>query len=548
MPLPRPSDDRPSPDTLVRDLLDRSAAPLGLTGAEQERMAAAHRTLAGLDGSRRVYGVTHGFGPLVDHAADPDPARQGIGLISHLATGQGDPLPPDVTRTMVWLRLRGMALGHSAVAPRTWQRLADLLNAGFVPVVPSEGSLSASGDLVPLAHAALAFAAGGADNPSSGAQAWCRDAEGGWRREDASAVPATLGLPPVEREARSALAFVNGSSACLARALHTHRELGALTRAAAVVTGRTAALLGASGEPYEDALQRVRNQPGQRTAAAWIRAERAASGAGTGTAPGPNRPLQERYALRCAPQVLGAVLDQLDLQGSVLVDEAEGCSDNPVLVDGTVRHGGNFHAAPVAFACETHASCAHQVAYLLERQLALVLDPAVNGGLPPLLTPRPGAGSGFAGVQIAASSHLGRLRQLGHPASFTAVPTNLHNQDQVPLALNSANAVAEMTERAWWILGSLLLAVNQLAHLTGHQGHEEGRLWRELREEFPVVDRDRPLAEEITRAAALARTRFLPLAATGSGPEARSGAGSGPDALCPDAGATPTGARSTAAV
>ncbi|WDV50134.1 aromatic amino acid ammonia-lyase [Streptomyces coeruleorubidus] len=516
MPLPRSSDDRRSPDTLVRDLLDRSSAPLEPTAAEQDRMAAAHRTLAGLDASRRVYGVTHGFGPLVDHPADPDPARQGIGLISHLASGQGAPLPPDVTRTMVWLRLRGMALGHSAVAPETWRRLADLVNAGFVPVVPSEGSLSASGDLVPLAHAALACAADRADS----AQAWCQDAEGGWRREDASAALAALGLPPVEWEARSALAFVNGSSACLARALHTHRELGALTRAAAVVTGRTAALLGASGEPYEDALQRVRNQPGQRTAAAWIRAERAASGTGSGTAPGPDRPLQERYSLRCAPQVLGAVLDQLDLQGSVLADEAEGCSDNPVLVEDTVLHGGNFHAAPVAFACETHASCVHQVAYLLERQLALVLDPAVNGGLPPLLTPRPGAGSGFAGVQIAASSHLGRLRQLGHPASFTAVPTNLHNQDQVPLALNSANAVAEMAERAWWILGSLLLAVNQLAHLTGHRDRAQGRLWRELREEFPPVDQDRPLAQEIARAAGLARARFLPLAVTDPGPDA----------------------------
>lgn len=538
MPLPHPLYDTRLPAAPVGDLLDRSTEPLEPTAVDQARMAAAHRALTGLDGSRRVYGVTHGFGPLVDHPADPDPARQGLGLISHLATGQGEPLPPDVTRTMVWLRLRGMALGHSAVDPKTWQRLADLLNAGFVPVVPSEGSLSASGDLVPLAHAALAFAAAGADgdpespiprtrNPESAnphtwtpapgpraPQAWCRDAGGGWRRADASAVLARLGLPPVAWDARSALAFVNGSSACLARALHTHRELGALTRAAAAVTGRTTALLGASGEPYEDALQRVRNQPGQQTAAAWIRAERAASGAGPDPAPGPHRPLQERYSLRCAPQVLGAVLDQLDLQGSVLTDEADGCSDNPVLVDGDLLHGGNFHAAPVAFASETHASCVHQVAFLLERQLALVLDPAANGGLPPLLTPRPGAGSGFAGVQIAASSHLGRLRQLGHPASFTAVPTNLDNQDQVPLALNSADAVARMTERAWWILGSLLLAVNQLAHLTGHRDQGEARLWRELREEFPPLDRDRPLAGEITRAAALARAHCLPLTAT----------------------------------
>ncbi|MER5579762.1 aromatic amino acid lyase [Streptomyces massasporeus] len=144
-------------------------------------------------------------------------------------------------------------------------------------------------------------------------------------------------------------------------------------------------------------------------------------------------------------------------------------------------HGGNFHAAPVAFASETHASCAHQVAYLMERQLALVLDPAADGGPPPAADAPARRRERLRRGADVASSHLGRLRQLGHPASFTAVPTNLHNQDQVPLALNSANAVAQMTERAWWVLGSLLLAVNQLAHLSGHRDGDETGLWRELR-------------------------------------------------------------------
>ncbi|MBZ4322010.1 aromatic amino acid ammonia-lyase [Streptomyces huiliensis] len=493
----RPPDAGPVGER-VRLLLSagRRDARLDLTETERERLRQARRSLEGLDGSRRIYGVTHGFGPLVGHRADHDREAQGLGLVEHLAAGQGAPLPPDVTRTMVRLRLRGMTLGHSAVDPEVWQLLADQWNAGFTPVVPGEGSLSASGDLVPLAHAALASA--GRD----GGLAW-RYGEDGWTREPAADVLRSLGVAPVRWEARSALAFVNGGSACLARALHTHRELSALTEAAAAVTGRVAALLGASGEPYEDALSRVRNQPGQRTAAAWIR--RAMEE--TGEAAEQDRPLQERYSLRCAPQVLGAVLDQLELQGRVLLDEADGCGDNPVLVDGRLLHGGNFHAAPVAFVCETHASCAHQLAFLLERQLALVLDPSANGGLPPLLTPRPGAGSGFAGVQIAATSHLARVRQLGYPASFTALPTNLHNQDQVPMALNSANAVADMTERAWWILGSLLLAVNQLAHLTG--GPPGAGLWERLRARFPVLDRDRPLAAEVTAAAEEARARFL---------------------------------------
>ncbi|KNB50252.1 aromatic amino acid ammonia-lyase [Streptomyces caatingaensis] len=480
----------------IRALLRRSDrdARLEPTGPERRRMAAARRSLAALETGRPVYGVTHGFGPLVGHRADADPEAQGLGLVRHLAVGQGEPLPPDVSRTAVWLRLRGMTLGHSAVDPAVWRSLADQWNAGFTPVVPQEGSLSASGDLVPLAHAALAAA-------GDGQEAWWHEA-GAWTRRPARDVLRDLGRAPVRWEARSALAFVNGSSACLARALHTHREALALTRAAAAVTGRTVALLGCSGEPYEDALSRVRNQPGQRTVAAWIREETSGR-----LEPGPDRTLQERYSLRCAPQVLGAVLDQLDHQGHVLLNEAEGCTDNPVFVDDRLLHGGNFHAAPVALASESHASCLQQVAYLLERQLALVLDPAANGGLPPLLTPRPGAGSGFAGVQIAATSHLARLRQLGHPASFTAVPTNLHNQDHVPMALNNANAVAGMTDRAWWILGSLLLAVNQLTRLT--RGPAGTGLWPRLLHRFPPLDRDRPLADEVAAAAEAARSYFL---------------------------------------
>ncbi|GLF97030.1 aromatic amino acid ammonia-lyase [Streptomyces yaizuensis] len=531
--------DTPSGDQ-VRALLERSGfgARLEPDPAQSRALAEGRAALEDLPRERSVYGVTHGFGPLVDHRADAAPGPQGIGLVHHLAVGQGEPLSPEVTRTMVWLRLRGMLLGHSAVSPEIWTALAQQWNAGFTPVVPREGSLSASGDLVPLAHAALAAAAppgdraerppgapgtepgAGADVPvpgdspfirASGARAWRRGAQG-WEQMPAGAALAAHGLAPVHWEARSALAFVNGSSACLASALHNHRELTALARAAAGTTARLASLLGASAEAYDDALSRVRNQPGQRTAARWIRAGLTARPLPDGPGGGPARPLQERYSLRCAPQIVGAVLDQLEAQGAVLLDEAAGCSDNPVFVDGRLLHGGNFHAAPVALVCDSHGSSLHQLAFLLERQLALVVDPAVNGGLPPLLAPRPGAGSGLAGVQIAASSHLARIRQLAHPASLTALPTNLHNQDHVPMALNGANAVSDMLSRAWWILGSLLVALNQAGHLlapgTGGQEPRPG-LWGLLAHRFPALDRDRPLAAEVVSAAALGRRHFL---------------------------------------
>ncbi|MCH6162578.1 aromatic amino acid ammonia-lyase [Streptomyces marispadix] len=502
----------PEPACPVEELLSHTGpgGKLVLTREQEQRMRESAAALSRIAQERPVYGLTRGFGPLVEYSADEDPREQGIGLLDHLTTGQGAPLPRDVVRTMVWLRLRGMTLGHSGVDAEVWQALAEQWNHGFTPVVPQEGSLSASGDLVPLAHAAQAAAGRG--------EVWL-ERGGEQRRVPADEALAEAGLPAVRWDARSALAFANGSGTSLARALHNHVRLAALARALASATGRAAALLGCNTEAYSDALSAVRGHQGQRTAAELIRDELlrgTATGTGTGRPGTPPRRLQEPYSLRCAPQVVGAVLDQLAAQGRILAAEAEGCTDNPVLVGDEVLHGGNFHAAPVGLASEQHALCVHQLAFLAERQLALVLDPQHNGGRPPLLAEQPGRDSGFAGVQIAATAHLGALRQRGYPASFTPVPTNLGNQDHVPLALNSANAVAEMTERAWWIVSSLFLAVTRLGHLAGSGQYGSGpyadgtktctgtedapggsALWARLDRDWPPLTRDRPLAGEV---------------------------------------------------
>ncbi|WP_181727365.1 aromatic amino acid ammonia-lyase [Streptomyces sp. PT12] len=486
-----------------------------LTDRRRQALAHGRALLARAVRRRPVYGVSRGFGPLADRPADPDAAVQASGLIDHLTVGQGSPMTPAVTRLMVWLRLRGMALGHSGVEPETWEALAAQWNAGFTPVVPRDGSLSASGDLIPLAHAAAAAAGRG--------QAWLRadadagagagaDADGDPRREPSAAALARRGLTPVRWEARSALAFVNGTSAALATSLVNHARLLGLAHAAAAATGRLALLLGSDPVPFSDALAAVRGHPGHRTAAALIR--RQLSGA---RAPDPDRPLQEPYSLRCAPQVIGAVIDQLRLQEKVLLTEAAGCTDNPVLVDGELYHGGNFHAAPVALAAEQHAVCVHQLAYLLERQLALAVDPQRNGGLPPLLAARPGRDSGLAGVQIAATSHLAAIRQRAYPASCTPLPTNLGNQDHVPMALNGANAVADMLDRAWWVASSLchaLAQIRRLQRLTRLWPHTaEGGLWERLAEHTPQLTTDRPMADAVATLAARLEEEFVPRAA-----------------------------------
>ncbi|CAM3524340.1 aromatic amino acid ammonia-lyase [Kibdelosporangium persicum] len=449
-----------------------------------DRMAESTATVdKALAAGVRIYGLTQGFGPLVEFTAASE-AEQGTSLIAHLGSGQGRPLDPDVCRLIVWLRLVSMRKGYSAVSPEFWHVLADLWNRGFTPAIPRDGTVSASGDLQPLAHAALAYAGHG--------DAWVR-VENEWTLRPAAETLAALSAEPVEWPVREALAFVNGTGASLAVAIVNQQSATRLVRAVTLLTARIVFLLRANREHYHPGVAVARGQPGQSTVARWLRESLPPD-----TARDPARPLQEPYSLRCAPQVLGAVLDQLDSAGNVLLNEAFGCTDNPLTYETEVLHGGNFHAMPVGLASDQIGLALHQAAYLAERQLALICDPGTNGGLPPMLTPRPGRGCGLAGVQISATSFVSRIRQLVYPASLTSLPTNGWNQDHVPMALNGANSVADALDLAWLVAGSLAVGAAQLASMVGEQPRDE--LWAALARISPPLAADRPLAGEVRAA------------------------------------------------
>ncbi|MGQ0838771.1 aromatic amino acid lyase [Actinokineospora sp.] len=457
--------------------------------ADIERMAASAETIdAHLATGEPVYGLTQGFGPFVGFRAESE-MEQGISLISHLGSGQGRPLSPEVSRLVLWLRLNSMRKGISAVSPEFWQKLADLWNGGFTPAIPRDGTVSASGDLQPLAHAALTFTGFG--------EAWVRDSRGRWSTEDAGDVLAGLGANRLEWPVREALAFVNGTGVGLAVSILNQQSALRLVRAIAALTARSAAVLGANPEHFDVGIGLVRNQIGQLTVGRWIRDDLP-----DGMTKHPGRPLQEPYSLRCAPQVLGAVLDQLTAAGDTLARETSGCTDNPVTFDGRVLHGGNFHAMPVGFASEQTGLAMHMAAYLAERQLNLITSPVTNGDLPTMLTPRAGRGCGLAGVQISATSFISRIRQLVTPASLTTLPTNGWNQDHVPMALNGANGVSEALELAWHVVGSLALGVAQLSVMAEHDRGTTG-VWAELAEISPPLEADRPMAAEVRAASAL---------------------------------------------
>jgi histidine ammonia-lyase len=474
----------PTPSSLAEVL--RQAEPdarIGWTEEDLSRMRASATTMAKhLAEGADVYGVTRGFGPLVAFPAAESAGEQGEGLISHLGSAQGEPLPPEVSRLVVALRLTSMRRGYSAVSVDFWQELVGLWNRGFTPVIPREGTVSASGDLQPLASAALAFAGQG--------EAWVSDGPGRWSRVPADEALARLGAAPVRWSAREALSFVNGSGVSLAVTLHNHQQVEDVVRASAMMTARMADLLGANPQAYAHGVAEARGQAGQTAVAAWIRSDLPA-----GAERAPSRPLQEPYSLRCAPQVLGAVLDQLSAASRILLREAVGTTDNPVSHGDEVLHGGNFHAMPVGLCSDQIGLALQQVAYLADRQLSLLCASETNGGLPPMLTPRPGAGSGLAGVQVSATSFVSRIRQLVAPASLTALPCNNGNQDHVPMALNGANSVAQAIELAWLVVGSLGVGLAQLAALSGRS--EEAGPWARIAELSPPLDRDRPLAAEV---------------------------------------------------
>lgn len=474
------------------------AAQVGALPLEAEDEARMEGSEAEFDARLRagddVYGVTHGFGPLVRFAADRSDDAQGLNLIHHLAVGQEPVLPPEPTKVLLWLRLNGMRRGYSAIPPKRWNELAGFVNRGFLPVVPTRGNVSASGDLVPLAHAALALAGWGLAWRQRGHQ---------WTQVSADRALDELGLQPIRWAARDALAFVNGSSASLALALCNHVEALKLTWSVCALTGRVVTLLGASTEPYADIVAEARGgSPGHRQAAAWVREHTHRDRRGRDA-----RALQERYSLRCVPQIAGAVLDYLWASEAILLREAGGCSDNPVIGGEGVFHAGNFHAIGAGLASDLHLLAVHQLAFVAERQVALLVDPSSNGGRPILLAARPGATSGVAGLQLAATGMLAEIRQRSLPATITALPTNLSNQDVVPMSLNGAMAVSEVVRLARLILGSLAIAVSQWEQAgPPADAGPDGQLWAGLRELSPRLTEDRPLSEEVRQVAELLMT------------------------------------------
>jgi histidine ammonia-lyase/tyrosine ammonia-lyase len=475
---------------LTPEHLLRAAAPLDVVvgAAVADRVAQGRSYLRTVlaDDDRPVYGVKTGFGALVGFAGRASEADQCDNTLAHLGAGQGPDLPLDIARAALLVRTWSLAQGLSGVSAHVVEGLAAMFATTFAPAIPRYGSVGASGDLIPLAYAAQALRGRG--------HAYLD----GVRLPAAEAL-ASAGLEALQLDGRDALALVNGTSVTTAATALALSSIRASHRAVADLTCLLVDVLGADPGFLDSRLIAAFGHTGAVSVAADMRALL------EGARPSGARALQEPYSIRCAPQLLGAAEDALRYVDGVVAADLSGVSDNPLFFpeDDLVAHGGNFFGQPAAFAADVLAVVTASVGNLAERQLDLLVDPARNTGLPPMLAAGPGRQHGLQGVQLATTAFVAEIRRGVLPASTQSLPTNLHNQDVVPFGTQAALRAYDLAELLRLLCGSLALGLRQAVHVGGRRPTAPrcAALLDALADAIEPVDPDRPLDADVRLAA-----------------------------------------------
>jgi histidine ammonia-lyase len=438
------------------DAVARHRAPVALAPAAAAAIARSHAFLQRLaDAGAPVYGLTTGCGPLagarIEAAARAAFQRN---LVRSHAVGLGAPHPEAAVRAAMLVRAQVFAQGRSGVAPATVELLLGMLNAGVHPVVRELGGVGASGDLVELAEIArVALGEGEA-------------LVDGQTRPAAAALRAA-GLEPLTPRLREGLALINGTSFHTAAAALAVRGAARVAAAAEIAAAMLFEALGGHQEALDAALHAARPHAGQTAVAARLRALTAGSAL---VRSGAVASSQDPYTLRCIPQVLGPVRDAIAAAERVVAVELNAASDNPLILaeEERVVHGGNFHGQPVAMALDQLKTALVALGVASERRIARVLDPRLNGGLPPFLV-RGDAGlqSGFMGLQYCATTIAAEQALLAAPASVRSLPTNAGNQDMVPMGMLAARSATRVLEGARQLVAIELLCAAQALDLRG---------------------------------------------------------------------------------
>ena len=437
------------------------------------------------EGEAPVYGVNTGFGKLAStRIARKDLAVLQLKLLRSHAVGVGTPMSERVVRLILLLKATSLARGYSGVREEVVDALLGLHNAGLTPVIPCQGSVGASGDLAPLAHLCLPLIGEGEVFYKGERMA----ADEGLRRAGLQAI--TLG-------AKEGLALINGTQVSTALAIDALLATDRLFEAAVIAGARTLDAARGSDGPFDARIHAVRGQPGQIDCAAAYRALAVGSAIRKSHLENDDR-VQDPYCLRCQPQVMGACLDQMRYAARVLVIEANAVTDNPLVFDGLMVSGGNFHAEPVALVADALAVAIAEIGAIAERRIAMLVDTVVSR-LPPFLTPDPGLNSGFMIVHVTAAALASENKSLAHPASVDSLPTSANQEDHVSMATFAARRLAQMLSNSGHVVAIELLAAAQgiefLRPLASSPALEG--VLRLVRSVSPAMMQDRSLARDM---------------------------------------------------
>ncbi len=442
------------------------------------------------------YAITTGVGKLSDVRIPPEQIRElQLNLVRSHAAGVGEPLSPGEARAMMLLRANSLSKGHSGVRAAVIDTICEMLNRGVTPMVPSQGSVGASGDLAPLGHLALALIGEGECLGEKGTRVPAADA---LRRAQ---------IKPLVLEAKEAVSLINGTQAMLAVGVLALLAAETLVDSADVIGALSLDALRGTDAAFDERIHRARSHAGQITTAANLR--KLLEGSELRESHRDCQRVQDAYSLRCMPQVHGAARDTMAYCREVMEIEANSAVDNPLVFVNSARDagqadvlsGGNFHGQPVAFALDFLGIALSALAGISERRLERLVNPALNEGLPPFLAPGAGLNSGFMMAQVAAASLVSENKVLAHPASVDSITTSGNKEDYVSMGMTAAlklKRIVENTRNAMAI--EAMAAAQALDFLAPLQTSKRGQAAHAaIRSVCATMDKDRVMYQDFAR-------------------------------------------------
>ncbi len=475
--------------------------PVRLSPAAVKKMNRARRVVEKMLAEHQVvYGVTTGFGKLADQKiSDGDIRQLQVNLIRSHACGLGSPLSETQTRGMMLLRAQVLARGYSGVRPVIVERLIQMLNRGVHPVIPSRGSVGASGDLIPLAHLAQPLIGEG-------------EAFFEGKRLSGGRALQQAGIPPIVLEAKEGLSLVNGTQGALALGLLSLFAAERLAETADVAGAMSLEALMGTPTAFDLKIQKLRPYPGQMKVAQNIRTLLSKSQIRASHIACSR--VQDPYSIRCMPQVHGAVRDAIGYVRQILSIETNSVTDNPIVFpdEEAILAGGNFHGHPIALALDFLAIALTHLGVMSERRIAQLVDPECID-LPRFLTKRPGLHSGLMMPQVAAAALASECKLLAHPASVDSIPTSANQEDYVSMAMGAALKLDQIVLNVEGILAVELIAAAQGVefHAPLKPGKGVARAMATLRSEIPPLEADRSLSKELGKVSEMIREGIFSL-------------------------------------